>query len=189
MAGQYIERPLRPGRRAPCMYPLLRHLLLALFLLAGALSAHAQSALDQAQTHWYAGRQTQAVEALEAALATEPRQAKLRFALAWMRQERGELEAGERLLRSLLEEFPDHAEAHNNLAVILAQRGDLDPARLLLERAVQLQPEHAQAQENLGDLLLRLAQRAYMNASKSSAHAHVQLKLRQLAPMLQDPKR
>jgi Flp pilus assembly protein TadD len=171
------------------MHPLFRHFLLAVFLFAGALPVHAQSALDQAQTHWYAGRQAQAVETLEVALAAEPRQAKLRFALAWMRQERGELAAGEQLLRGLLEEFPDHAEAHNNLAVILAQRGELDQARLLLERAVQLQPEHAQAQENLGDLLLRLAQRAYLNAAKSSAHAHVQHKLRQLDPLLLTPKR
>jgi hypothetical protein len=37
-----------------------------------------------------------------------------------------------------------------------------------LEQALRLQPEHVQAQENLGDVLLRLAARAYERAAEAS---------------------
>jgi hypothetical protein len=44
----------------------------------------------------------------------------------------------------------------------------LDEAQTALEQALRLQPEHAQAQENLGDVLMRLALRAYQRAQKLS---------------------
>ena len=56
------------------------------------------------------------------------------------------------------------AEPFNNLAVIHAAQGELDLAHSELEQALRVQPDHAQAQENLGDVLLRLAARAYQRA-------------------------
>jgi len=167
----------------------IRPLFLLALLAALVLPARAQTALDQAQSLWYAGRQAEAVSTLEAALGAQPRDARLRFALAWMQQEQGQTGSAEQLLRTLIEDYPDHGEAQNNLAVILAQRGELDAAHQLLERAVQLQPEHWQAQENLGDLLLRLAQRAYLRAAQSPAQSAVQLKLKLLDPLLRNPQR
>lgn len=171
----------------PLSFRLASALLLTLFL---CVPARAQSPLDLAQSHWYAGRHAQALEVLDGALTKDPNNARLRFTQAWMLQERGETARAEGLLSRLLEDFPDHAEGHNNLAVILAQRGDLEGARRALERAVQLQPEHAQAQENLGDVLLRLAQRAYGQAARApQAGATLQLKIRQLDALLRAPAR
>ncbi|MBN8503100.1 MAG: tetratricopeptide repeat protein [Burkholderiales bacterium] len=157
-------------------------LLICCFLLPFAGKAQA---LEQAHAHWYAGRQSQAIETLDLALRDNPQQARWRFTLAWMLQERGELGRAEGLLRALIEDFPDLAEAHNNLAVLLAGRGDLDAALVALQRAVQLQPDHVQAQENLGDVLMRMAQRAYLKATQTAPpRAALSLKLRRLSDWL-----
>ena len=140
--------------------------------------------LDQAQTHWYAGRQQQALDVLTQAITADPQQSRWRFTLAWMRLDRGETSEAEAVLSRLVEDFPDYAEAHNNLAVILAGRGDLDAAQHSLARAVLLNPDHAQAQENLGDVLLRLAQRAYNKAQGLQPQARLQLKISQLDALM-----
>ncbi len=171
--------------------PAFAHRLTLAFLLLGTLwmapTAHAQAPanpLDVAQTHWFAGRQTQAIEVLQTAVAADANQSRWRFTLAWMRQERGERAAAEALLKRLIEDFPDYAEAHNNLAVIQAAQGDLDGAYNSLTRAVLLQPDQSQAQENLGDVLLRMAQRAYSKANGLQTQARLQAKLTQLDALL-----
>ena len=68
----------------------------------------------------------------------------------------------------LTQDFPDLADPYNNLAVLHAAEGDLDEAQAALQQALRLQPDHAQAQENLGDVLLRLALRAYERAQKAA---------------------
>jgi tetratricopeptide (TPR) repeat protein len=160
----------------------MRAVLLLICCLLWPIAGKAQGqVLDAAHTHWFAGRQAQALAVLEAALRNEPQQPRWRFAQAWMLQERGELARAEAALRRLIEDFPDLAEAHNNLAVLLAGRGELDAALLSLQRAVELQPDHAQAQENLGDVLLRLAERAYRKATLATPpRAALSLKLRRL---------
>ncbi len=162
----------------------MRPLAVLLGLWLATAPAFAQSPspnpLDQAQAHWYGGRQAQALEVLTQAVAAEPQQSRWRFTLAWMRQERGDVAGAEALLSRLIEDFPDYAEAHNNLAVIQAGRGDLDAAQQSLTRAVLLNPAHAQAQENLGDVLLRLAQRAYAKAQGLQPQSRLQLKISQL---------
>lgn len=164
----------------------MRLALLLFFCLLLPLPGKSQGqVLEQAHTHWFAGRQAQAMEVLETALRDDPRHARWRFALAWMVQERGDLPRAETLLRRLVEDYPDLAEAHNNLAVLLAGRGELDEALTALQRAVLLQPEHAQAQENLGDVLLRLAERAYRKATlPAPPRAALTLKLRRLSDWL-----
>lgn len=161
-------------------------LLLGLCLSFSLAAQPAPNPLDKAQTDWFAGRQQQAIETLEAAIRDDAQVVRWRFALAWMVQERGDIKRAEGLLRALIEDFPDLAEAHNNLAVILAGRGELDAALSSLQRAVTLQPEHLQAQENLGDVLLRLAQRAYTQATRlAPPRAALQLKLRRVTEWLQ----
>lgn len=184
MAPQYIDEAFAPSPPPPAMRAVL--LLFCCLLLPLVASAqNASAALDNAQAHWFAGRRAQAIETLEAALRADPHVARWRFTLAWMVQEQGELPRAETLLRRLVEDFPDLAEAHNNLAVIFAGRGELDAAQASLQRAVQLQPEHVQAQENLGDVLLRLAQRAYAKAAQlSPPRAALSLKLRRVTDWL-----
>ncbi|MFG6466128.1 tetratricopeptide repeat protein [Roseateles sp. BYS87W] len=145
-----------------------------LFLTALALAAAASSLpvraddLAGAQRLWLAGQKTQAVAQVEQALTRTPDDATLRFALGVMRMELGQRDQALQLFTRLTQDFPDLADPYNNLAVLHAAAGNLDDAKLALEQALRLQPEHAQAQENLGDVLSRLALRAYQRAQKAS---------------------
>ncbi|MEJ6005269.1 tetratricopeptide repeat protein [Paucibacter sp. AS339] len=151
------------------------HCLLSLVLLLGASLAKA-SELDIAQRQWLAGQRSQAVTTVEKALAVTPNELKLRFALGVMRMELGEQAAAIELFTALTQDYPDIAEPYNNLAVIRAARGELDQAQKDLEQALRLQPTHAQAQENLGDVLLRLAARAFQRAQQAQTAPSVALK-------------
>ncbi|MFG6464619.1 tetratricopeptide repeat protein [Roseateles sp. DXS20W] len=124
--------------------------------------------LASAQRLWLAGQKTQAVEQVEQALTRAPDDLQLRFALGVMRMELGDRAKAVALFTRLTQDFPDLADPYNNLAVLHAAAGELDEAQAALQQALRLQPDHAQAQENLGDVLLRLALRAYQRAQKVS---------------------
>lgn len=138
---------------------------LALTLALAAAPARADD-LAGAQRLWLAGQKRTAVEQVEQALARAPDDLQLRFALGVMRMELGERAKAVGIFTQLTQDFPDLADPYNNLAVLHAAAGDLDEAKTALEQALRLQPEHAQAQENLGDVLVRLALRAYQRAQK-----------------------
>jgi Flp pilus assembly protein TadD len=140
---------------------------LVLLLALASVPAHAED-LASAQRMWLAGQKTQAVEQVEQALTRTPDDLQLRFALGVMRMELGEREKARAIFTRLTQDFPDLADPYNNLAVLHAAAGELDEAQAALEQALRLQPEHAQAQENLGDVLLRLALRAYQRAQKAA---------------------
>ena len=140
---------------------------LVLLLALASVPARAED-LASAQRLWLAGQKTQAVEQVEQALTRTPEDLQLRFALGVMRMELGEREKVRAIFTRLTQDFPDLADPYNNLAVLHAAAGELDEAQAALEQALRLQPEHAQAQENLGDVLLRLALRAYQRAQKAA---------------------
>lgn len=142
--------------------------ILALLAALAGMPARADD-LAGAQRLWLAGQKAQAVEQVEQALARTPDDLQLRFALGVMRMELGERAKALAIFTRLTQDFPDLADPYNNLAVLHAAAGELDEAKAALEQALRLQPEHAQAQENLGDVLLRLALRAYERAQKASA--------------------
>jgi Flp pilus assembly protein TadD len=145
-------------------------LLLPTLALLGALTAlpaHAND-LASAQRLWLAGQKTQAVEQVEQALARTPDDLQLRFALGVMKMELGDRTQARNIFTRLTQDFPDLADPYNNLAVLHAAAGELDAAKAALDQALRVQPDHAQAQENLGDVLVRLALRAYQHAQKVS---------------------
>ena len=146
------------------------HLPLATLALLAALAIAPARADDLASSQrlWLAGQKTQAIEQVEQALTRTPDDLQLRFALGVMRMELGEGEKAKGIFIRLTQDFPDLADPYNNLAVLHAAAGELDEAQAALEQALRLQPEHAQAQENLGDVLVRLALRAYQRAQKLS---------------------
>jgi Flp pilus assembly protein TadD len=147
---------------------MFRSFLLALALLGSSLVAQAAPAantpLDQAQALWLGGHRGEAVDKIEAALKATPDDLKLRFALGVYKMELRQTADALQIFTSLSQDFPDLADPYNNLAVIHASQGQLDEARADLEQALRLQPEHPQAQENFGDLMLRVAARAYQRA-------------------------
>ena len=135
-------------------------------LAAMSMSPARADDLASAQRLWLAGQKTQAVAQVEQALTRTPADLQLRFALGVMRMELGERDEAKGIFTRLTQDFPDLADPYNNLAVLHAAAGELDEAQAALEQALRLQPEHAQAQENLGDVLMRLALRAYQRAQK-----------------------
>lgn len=165
----------------------MRGLLALAALLASGLAGAAD--LSTAQAQWLQGQHQQALQTVQTALSQNPNDAKLRFALAVMQMELGQSAAAETGLIALTQDFPDLADPFNNLAVLYAGRGELDLAREALEQAVRLQPDHAQAQENLGDVMLRLAARAYEQALKLSTGdtSALRLKLGRTQALMQLP--
>ena len=161
-------------------------LALVLALLLAAASTRAAE-LEEAQKQWLAGQRTQAMATLEQGLKKTPEDPKLRFALGVMKMETGQTEAAVTIFTTLTQDFPDLADPHNNLAVIHAGKGELDEAREELEQALRLQPDHAQALENHGDVLLRLALRAYERAQAALAvpSEPLALKLKKTQELLQ----
>jgi Flp pilus assembly protein TadD len=116
---------------------------------------------------------------LDQALAERPGDAGLRFFKAVLLAEANQCAEALRWLELLVQDFPDLPEPHNNLAVLHAQAGRLDAARQALETALRLDPHYRTAHENLGDVLVRLAQRAYEAAAAGGpAEAALQGKLR-----------
>lgn len=148
--------------------PTLMRLLLPTLALLGALAALPASANDlaSAQRLWLAGQKAQAADQVEQALTSTPDDLQLRFALGVMRMELGERAKAAAIFTRLTQDFPDLADPYNNLAVLHAAAGELDEAKAALDQALRVQPDHAQAQENLGDVLVRLALRAYQRAQK-----------------------
>mgnify|MGYP001073096740 CR=1 FL=1 len=140
---------------------------LALLALLVGFPARADD-LANAQRLWLAGQKAQAVEQVETALGRMPDDLRLRFALGVMRMELGERDKARAIFTRLTQDFPDLADPYNNLAVLHAAAGELDEAKAALEQALRLQPDHAQAQENLGDVLVRLALRAYQRSQKAA---------------------
>lgn len=140
---------------------------LALLAALVALPARADD-LASAQRLWLAGQKTQAVQQVEQALARTPDNLQLRFALGVMRMELGDRAQALTLFTRLTQDFPDLADPYNNLAVLHAAAGELDEAKAALEQALRLQPDHVQALENLGDVLTRMALRAYQRAQKAA---------------------
>ena len=159
----------RPTLTPPPATTLMRLPLTTLALLAAlAIKPARADDLTDAQRLWLAGQKTQAIAQVEQALARTPEDLQLRFALGVMRMELGENAKAKGIFTRLTQDFPDLADPYNNLAVLHAAAGELDEAQAALEQALRLQPEHAQAQENLGDVLMRLALRAYQRAQKLS---------------------
>jgi Flp pilus assembly protein TadD len=142
--------------------------LLLLLLTALPLAPARADDLADAQRLWLAGQKPAAVAQIEQALSRSPDDLRLRFALGVMKMEQGQREPARTLFTRLTQDFPDLADPYNNLAVLHAAAGELDEAKAALEQALRLQPDHAQAQENLGDVLMRLALRAYQRAQKAA---------------------
>ena len=110
-------------------------------------------------------------QALQKALATQPRSSALLNSLAAVRRDLGLEAAAEPLLRQAVDLDPDFAEAWNNLGAVLTDLGRLDDAQICLLRALALRPDYGQAYCNLGNALLQRgcpaqAQQAYERAQR-----------------------
>lgn len=110
------------------------------------------------------GKPADALRTLDEGLAATPRDARMRFLYGVLLSETSRPDDAIEVFRQLTEDFPELPEPWNNLAVLLAGQGRLEAARASLESALRVTPGYALAHENLGDVLLRLAQRAWETA-------------------------
>ena len=183
-----LQRLPTPTRHHPSTsHALLRGLRNGLLgvLASGLFAASATSAnplsTEAIERQFRSGERTQALKQLDQALALRPRDAGLRFLQTVLLTESGRAAEAGQLLERLTEDYPELPEPYNNLAVLQAAEGQIDRARSLLEAALRLDPGYRTAQQNLGDVLLRLAQRAYETAAAGvPAEPSLQAKLRQL---------
>ena len=160
----------RSGARA------LRLVFATLFVLA-ATSARADEVGDIGKL-LRAGQNDQALQKVDAYLATKPKDAQGRFLKGLILTEQNKTADAIGIFSKLTEDYPELPEPYNNLAVLYAGQGQYEKARQALEMAIRTHPSYATAHENLGDVYAKLASQAYDKAlSLDSSNATAQTKL------------
>lgn len=123
----------------------------------------AEFAYGQGRAHHLAGRYPEAVQAYRAALATDPRHAHARNALAAAFARQGDFAQAIPIWRGLTAELgldsgPGSAYLFANLGYAYLLGGDYPQAVAALEKACLLDPLNGRAWHNLGETLRRMGQ-------------------------------
>lgn len=171
--------PLRP---AAALRPLLTSIALAVSLVAmpqawanGPTNA---DSLPEIQRLIKQGQYPQALERVDAYIATRPKDAQGRFTKGLILTELNRPADAIVVFQRLTEDYPELPEPYNNLAVLYAQQKQYDKARTALEMAIRTHPAYATAHENLGDVYAKLASQAYDKALQiDSSNTGAQSKL------------
>ena len=140
--------------------------LFGLVVAGFVLTAGAARADDYADINklFSAGQWTEAVQKADQFLASNPRDARMRFLKGLALSEQGKSTDAVAVFVKLTEDFPDLPEPYNNLAVLYSKQGQYEQARRALESAIRINPSYATAYENLGDVYAKLASQAYSRA-------------------------
>jgi Flp pilus assembly protein TadD len=137
------------------------HALVLAASLFGASSLARADVLADARRLAGAAQPQAALEVIDQALVSRPKDPELRFLRGVVLTDLGRQELAWTVFTELNQEFPELPDPLNNLAVLHAARGELDRARELLEAALRNLPRHRAARENLGDVYLQLAIRQW----------------------------
>jgi len=100
-----------------------------------------------------AGRDADAMTALTAILADDPRHAPTLRRMAWMHHKNGDNAEAARMLAASFEREPDNPEAHYNLGLVHAALGRNKEAEESYRRGLALKPNSVDGHNNLGVLL------------------------------------
>lgn len=141
-------------------YTALLSMLLAALTAAPAFADDA----DEVSKLMRAGRYSEALTRVEAALGKNPRDAQMRFMKGVILTEQNKSSDAIAVFTKLTEDYPHLPEPYNNLAVLYAAAGQYEKARIALDSAIRTNPAYATAYENLGDVHARLASQAYDKA-------------------------
>jgi len=120
--------------------------------------------LQEASKLLKGGQHQQALERVNKALASKPRDPQGRFLKGLILTEQGKTREAIEIFTQLTKDHPELPEPYNNLAVIYASQGQYDKARVALEQSIRTHPSYATAYENLGDVYAKLASQAYNKA-------------------------
>ncbi len=152
-------------------------------LLAIAVPAQADDIQD-ANKLFKQGLSVQALDKVNAFLATKPKDAQARFLKGLILADQGNTADAIAIFSSLTQDYPELPEPYNNLAVLYAGQGQYEKAKEQLEMAIRTNPTYATAHENLGDIYAKMASQAYdralqleKNGANSSANANTKTKL------------
>lgn len=128
------------------------------------LLAATNEGLREATKFYQQGQFAQALESVDAALATAPQDMGARFLKGVILTAQNRSTEAVQIFAALTRDYPELPEPHNNLAVLYAAQGHYQDARSELELAIGNNPDYAVAHENLGDLYVQLATREYERA-------------------------
>ncbi len=148
-------------------------------LLAIAAPAQADDIQD-ANKLFKQGQHAQAMEKVNAILATKPKDAQARFLKGLVFAEQSNIPDAITTFTGLTEDYPELPEPYNNLAVLYAGQGNYEKAKSSLEMAIRTHPSYATAHENLGDIYAKMASQAYDRAlqlDKSNTNTQTKLAL------------
>ena len=146
--------------------------------------ANAQT-LPDVQRLMKAGQMPQALEKVDAYIATKPKDAQGRFLRGLILTDLGRQADAIAVFTKLTEDFPELPEPYNNLAVLYAQQKQYDKARTALEMAIRTHPSYSIAHENLGDVYAKLASQAYDKALQiDSSNKATQSKLSMIKELI-----
>jgi tetratricopeptide (TPR) repeat protein len=135
--------------------------LVAVLLQSGLVAANSY---DDASKLFKQGNLAAALEKVEAAITTNPKDARARFLKGLILTEQAKPLEAIKVFTALTEDYPELPEPYNNLAVLYASQGQYDKARKSLEMAIRTHPSYAIAHENLGDVYAKMASEAYDKA-------------------------
>jgi len=148
-------------------------------LIAISVPAQADD-LQDANKLFKQGQHAQAMDKVNAYLATKPKDAQARFLKGLIFAEQGNTADAITTFTSLTEDYPELPEPYNNLAVLYAGQGQYEKAKSELEMAIRTHPSYATAHENLGDIYAKMASQAYDRAlqlDKSNTNTQTKLAL------------
>ena len=117
------------------------------------------------------GRNSEAVNANQTAVALSPQDAEARSNLGVTLKKLGRLDEAEASYKQAIALKPEYAEAHSNLGNTMQELGRLGEAEASLRQAIALKPDLDEAQYNLGNTLKELGRLEEAEASYTQAIA------------------
>jgi len=168
---------------------LMRGGVIPLFVCAFFCASMARADdVEEAQKLLKSGQQQQALERVNKALATNPKEPQARFLKGVILTEQGKQPEAIEIFTRLTQDYPNLPEPYNNLAVIYAAQGQYEKARTSLEQSIRTHPTYATAYENLGDVYAKLASQAYGKALQIDAtNTTAQNKLSLVRELVREP--
>lgn len=140
-----------------------QHAALCALLLCFSLTSAADEIQDASKL-FKQGQHAQALEKVDALLATKPKDAQARFLKGLILTEQSKTADAIKVFTALTDDYPELPEPYNNLAVLYAGQGQYEKAKVALEMAIRTHPSYATAHENLGDIYAKMASQAYDRA-------------------------